>query len=91
MNARSDSVVSAYKDTIMKYYGGDSIGRALNQFFDGYSSECPRNCLDIMTRGQGYGYTHILLLVIGNYSIQDFTVLDGLRCCCRPGGKNNVA
>ena len=85
MNARSDSVVSAYKDTIMKYYGGDSIGRALNQFFDGYSSECPRNCLDItlnhsvMTRGQDMviriSYYLCDLKVIGNYSIQDFIKL----------------
>lgn len=85
MNARSDSAVKDYQDSVNKYSGVDSVGRALNNFFSGYSPDCPRECLDItlnhdvMTGGKNsvirFAYYLCDLKVIGNYSIIDFIKL----------------
>ncbi len=85
MNRRSDTTVAAYKDTLVKYYGTDSIGNALNSFFSGYDGGCPRNCLDIklthavMTGGKEMtiGLSKYLcdMQIVGNYSILDFLKL----------------
>ena len=44
-NARSDSMTAAYADTMMKYGGLDSAGRALNEFFASGNQSC--DCFDI--------------------------------------------
>lgn len=85
MNARSDSAVKDYQDSVNKYSGVDSVGRALNNFFSGYSTGCPRECLDItlnhslMTKGENsvvrLSYYLCDMKVIGNYSIIDFIKL----------------
>lgn len=82
MNARSDSAVKDYQDSVNKYSGVDSVGRALNNFFSGYSSDCPRECLNItlnhslMTKGENttipLAYYICDLQVIGNYTVIDF-------------------
>lgn len=53
MNARSDSAVKDYQDSVNKYSGVDSVGRALNNFFGGYSEDCPRECLTIRVSASG--------------------------------------
>ena len=82
MNARSDSAVKDYQDSVNKYSGVDSVGRALNNFFSGYSTGCPRECLNIvlnhglMTKGENttipLAYYICDLQVIGNYTVIDF-------------------
>lgn len=44
-NARSDSMTEAYADTMMKYGGLDSAGRALNDFFASQNNSC--QCFDV--------------------------------------------
>lgn len=44
-NARSDSMTEAYADTMMKYGGLDSAGRALNEFFASQNNSC--QCFDV--------------------------------------------
>lgn len=44
-NARSDSMTEAYADTLMKYGGLDSAGRALNDFFASQNNSC--QCFDV--------------------------------------------
>lgn len=85
MNARSDSAVKDYQDSVNKYSGVDSVGRALNNFFSGYSTDCPRDCLDItlnhslMTKGENsvvrLSYYLCDMKVIGDYSVIDFIKL----------------
>ena len=85
MNARSDSAVKDYQDSVSKYSGVDSVGHALNNFFSGYSPDCPRECLNItvnhslMTKGKNsvipLSYYLCDMKIIGNYTIIDFIKL----------------
>lgn len=84
-NLRSDTAVIAYKDSMLRFYGVDTIGDALNDFFSGYSGSCPRECLKIELTGAAilagqtstidFGYYLCELQLIGGYSALDFIKL----------------
>ena len=84
-NLRSDTAVNAYRDSMMKFYGVDSIGDALNNFFGGYSDGCPRDCINIKMTGPAItggkdvtvnlAYYICDLQIIGGYTVLDFIKL----------------
>lgn len=84
-NLRSDTAVNAYRDSMMKFYGVDSIGDALNNFFGGYSDGCPRDCINIKMTGPAItggkdvtvnlAYYICDMQIIGGYTVLDFIKL----------------
>lgn len=84
-NARSDTAVKAHSDSIMKYYGVSQIGNGVNNFFSGYSSQCPTECIDVklthpvFTGGQEMTIPLSRYIcverIIGSYTVLDFIKL----------------
>lgn len=64
-NARSDSMTAAYADTLNKYSGLDSTGRALNELFASQNNSC--SCFDVNVTYTALGANYTTHIAFSKY------------------------